>query len=242
MIIRPFLLALAVAAGCQVPPPSTSSDAMVADAGVTDTIDAPAAGLATKTIYSYVDERGHIRMASSIDAIPERHRDQVISTDTGRARSERLTSDRVLVLDLRRSEQGKALNYSVVDLSRLARGTQAVEAAPRDPAGLGRHLARKGADGLLSVLGLKPTRSAPRVILYSAPWCGFCKKAAAHLRKKGVTFIERDIEASRAAAVELERKLRAAGLVGGGIPVLDVGGTLVVGFNQARIDALLDDG
>jgi glutaredoxin 3 len=77
-------------------------------------------------------------------------------------------------------------------------------------------------------------------VLYSAPWCGFCKKAAAHLRLRGIPFEERDIDSDRSAAVELSKKLRQAGLSGGGVPVLDIAGTIVIGFKPDRIDRLLD--
>ena len=85
-----------------------------------------------------------------------------------------------------------------------------------------------------------PEPAASGIILYSAPWCGFCKKAAAHLKARGLRFAERNIDADPTAALELKDKLRQAKISGAGIPVLDVHGTLVVGFDKKRIDALLD--
>jgi len=181
-------------------------------------------------------------MGSSGGAIPERFRDQVLATDTGRDREARLSADRVVVLDLRKREKGKPLNYSVVDLRRMSgRSAPAEVLEPvRDPGALGRRLVRQGAERVRQFMGLAPARAKVRVLLYTAPWCGFCRKAAAYLREKGIAFVERDIEASRSAAVELDRKLRAAGLVGGGVPVLDIGGTIVIGFDRSRIDRLLE--
>ncbi|MBN2359887.1 MAG: glutaredoxin family protein [Deltaproteobacteria bacterium] len=77
------------------------------------------------------------------------------------------------------------------------------------------------------------------VVLYSAPWCGFCKQARAYLKGRGVPFVERDVEASAAAGRELDAKLRAAGAAGAGVPVIDVGGQLVLGFDRPRIDEAL---
>ncbi len=218
---------------CQAAPDETPAPVAQARAAVDG--GAPAA-----TVYSYVDDKGHIRMAARIEDVPAAYRDQVVATDTGRQRRARLASDRVMVLDLRAVQDGKPLNYSVVDLSARVEPPRAAPGPARDPGQLGRNLARRGADRVRSLLGLAPAARPARVVLYSAPWCGFCKKAAAYLRGRGVAFEERDIEASPAAAQELKAKLRQAGLRGGGIPVLDIDGTIVIGFDRARIDALLD--
>ena len=77
------------------------------------------------------------------------------------------------------------------------------------------------------------------VIVYSTAWCGYCRKAKAWLKKKGVDFTERDIEKDSGAADELARKAQAAGVKPGGVPVIDVKGTLVLGFDEARLDQLL---
>ncbi|MBN2498660.1 MAG: hypothetical protein JXR96_28980 [Deltaproteobacteria bacterium] len=159
-----------------------------------------------------------------------------MATDTGRARADRLRSDRAIVLDLRRD--GNRANYSAVDLCGLASRDEG-PAAFADPAAAGRTLVRRAAQALCRALGVEPARPAARIVLYTTPWCGFCKRAAAYLRERGVAFEERDIEANRWAAVELERKMREAGLRGGGVPVIDIDGFLVVGFDRQRLDELL---
>ncbi len=77
------------------------------------------------------------------------------------------------------------------------------------------------------------------VVLYSAAWCGYCKKERAWLKAKGVNFTERDIEKDNGAAEELARKASAAGVRPRGVPVTDVRGTLVEGFDEPRLTALL---
>jgi glutaredoxin len=196
-------------------------------------------GTTTSVVYSYVDDFGKIRMAATIDEVPEAYRDQVVITDTATSRSRRLAADRILVVDLRKESGGKPLNYSVVDLDALQHGPEP-ERDIKDPGALGSLVVQKAADRVKRALGLSRPAGSARVILYSAPWCGFCKKAAEHLKEKGVQFEEKDIEKDRFAAVELSRKLRQAGLTGGGVPVLDIGGTIVVGFNKGKIDRLLD--
>lgn len=191
------------------------------------------------TVYSYVDDRGRIRMAEKIEDIPEDFRGQVALTDTGRPRSERLSPGRVLVVDLRQEGHGGPLNYTVVDLESLGRA-EPLQARPKDPGELGRQAVLRAADRTRRLLGLGAPRPAAAVILYSAPWCGFCEKAARHLRERGVAFEQRDVDADRSAAVELSRKLRQAGLSGGGVPVLDIAGAIVVGFKKEEIDRLLE--
>lgn len=188
-------------------------------------------------VYSYVDGRGRIRMATDLDDIPGEFRGQVVLTDTSRPRAQRLRTDRVLVVDLR--EQGG--NFTVVDLDALGRRAPAAPGGrPRDPGELGAWAVGRLAGRVRALLGIREPEPAVRVVLYTAPWCGFCKRAAAHLRSRGIPFVERDIDSDRPAAVELSQKLRRAGLSGGGVPVLDIAGTIVIGFNRERIDRLLD--
>ena len=77
------------------------------------------------------------------------------------------------------------------------------------------------------------------VVLYTTTWCGFCKKAKAFLKKRGVAFVERDVEKDPGANEELAEKAARAGVRPGGVPVIDVRGTLVIGFDQAKLERLL---
>jgi len=192
-------------------------------------------------VYSYVDDRGRIRMATSLGDIPEEFRDRVVMTDTSRPRNQRLRTDRVLVVDLREEGEKGPVNYTIVDLDALKkRASVSLLRQPKDPGELGEWVVDRVAGRVRSLLGIQAPVSSVRVMLYTAPWCGFCKKAAAHLRSRGISFEERDIDSDRSAAVELSRKLRQAGLSGSGIPVLDIAGTIVIGFKKDRIDRLLD--
>lgn len=199
----------------------------------------PATDGGGKVVYSYVDKSGRIRMAVSLEDIPAEYRDKVVLTDTARPREQRLLTDRVLVVDLREEGEQGPVNYTVVDLEALSARAAPVR-EPKNPGELGRWVVGRVAGRVRALLGIETPAAAARVVLYTAPWCGFCKKAAAHLRSRGVAFEERDVDADRRAAVELSRKLRQAGLSGGGIPVLDIAGTIVIGFKKERIDRLLE--
>ncbi len=86
-----------------------------------------------------------------------------------------------------------------------------------------------------------PSSSAPPVVVYSASWCGVCKKTKRLLQQLGVRFEERDIEASRSAREELAAKAQAAGIQPGGVPVIDVQGRLMQGLDEERLLAWLKE-
>ncbi|HPQ82257.1 MAG: NrdH-redoxin [Candidatus Saccharibacteria bacterium] len=77
-----------------------------------------------------------------------------------------------------------------------------------------------------------------QVILYSAPWCAFCKTEKQYLDHLGVPFVVRDIEEDDGAMAELLAK------VGGetsSVPVTDIDGTIIRGFDRIKIDAALEE-
>jgi glutaredoxin len=79
----------------------------------------------------------------------------------------------------------------------------------------------------------------PLVIIYGADWCGACHDAAAYLKRKGVAFIEKNVETDQGAAREMQQKLAKIGQRAGSIPVLDVKGKVMVGFNPRSVDEAL---
>ena len=83
------------------------------------------------------------------------------------------------------------------------------------------------------------SNAKPVVIIYGASWCSACHDAAAYLRRKNVPFIEKDIEEDPSAAREMNAKLAKNGLRRGSIPVIDVRGRVMVGFNAREVDNAL---
>ncbi len=72
------------------------------------------------------------------------------------------------------------------------------------------------------------------VKVYSTPTCPYCKMAKAFLAENNVKFEDVDVSSSQSAAQEMISK---SGQMG--VPVLDIEGKVVVGFNKARIKQLL---
>ncbi|UCE90476.1 MAG: glutaredoxin family protein [Pseudomonadota bacterium] len=91
----------------------------------------------------------------------------------------------------------------------------------------------------LNVDKLFPDSEAPqrasrkKVVLYSAQWCGYCKKARQYLKQRKVRFTEYDVEKSKQGADEYRS------LKGKGVPLIMVGKQRVNGFDQARLEQLL---
>ncbi|MBW2712255.1 MAG: glutaredoxin family protein [Deltaproteobacteria bacterium] len=75
----------------------------------------------------------------------------------------------------------------------------------------------------------------PQVVLYSASWCGFCRRTTVLLDELGVPFLHKDIERSDAMSDEL---LAIAGNMS--IPFLIINGTEVTGYDPDQISALIN--
>jgi len=74
------------------------------------------------------------------------------------------------------------------------------------------------------------------VLVYSTPWCAFCHAVKQYLDSKGVKYTDKDIEKDPAAAKEAVDK---SGQMG--VPVIDIGGTIIIGFNREQLDLVLRD-
>ncbi len=74
------------------------------------------------------------------------------------------------------------------------------------------------------------------VTIYSSPTCAYCHMAKEYLKHKNVTFKELDVSENPKAA---QWVMESVGQVV--TPVLDINGTVVVGFDRPKIDLALRD-
>ncbi len=72
------------------------------------------------------------------------------------------------------------------------------------------------------------------VTLYSTPSCGFCTKAKNFFRERRIPFTEYNVAADQRKAEEMMRK---SGQMG--VPVIDINGKIIVGFNRPEIERAL---
>lgn len=72
------------------------------------------------------------------------------------------------------------------------------------------------------------------VKIYSTPTCPYCKMAKAFLAENNVAFEDVDVSVSQTAAQEMVKR---SGQMG--VPVIDIDGQLIVGFDRGKIKKLL---
>ncbi|MCX6770942.1 MAG: glutathione S-transferase N-terminal domain-containing protein [Candidatus Micrarchaeota archaeon] len=78
------------------------------------------------------------------------------------------------------------------------------------------------------------TIAQPKVTVYSTPTCPYCVMAKRYLAERGIKYEDVDVAADQARALEM---LTKSGQMG--VPVLDIGGQVIVGFNRPAIDDAL---
>lgn len=74
----------------------------------------------------------------------------------------------------------------------------------------------------------------PRVIVFSTPTCVYCNAVKQYFRQKGIKFRDVDVSRDPVAARDMVRRSGQQG-----VPVIDIGGRIVVGFDRPKIDQLL---
>jgi glutaredoxin len=105
--------------------------------------------------------------------------------------------------------------------------------ASRDAAQRMRERNNAGSAGGIVLASSPSSARGPDVTLYWADWCGYCKKARADLKRRGTSYDLRDID-NPAALAELVDKTGQRG-----IPVLDVDGKILIGYDPEGMDRLL---
>lgn len=73
--------------------------------------------------------------------------------------------------------------------------------------------------------------------IYSTPTCGYCHQAKAFLDERGVRYTDYDVSRDQMAAQEM---VKLTGQMG--VPVIVVGGEVIIGFDRPRLEALLARG
>lgn len=74
----------------------------------------------------------------------------------------------------------------------------------------------------------------PTVKIYSTPPCVYCKMAKAFFKENNIAFEEVDVASDTKAREEMIKK---SGQIG--VPVIDVGGKVIVGFDKPRLSQAL---
>jgi glutaredoxin 3 len=72
------------------------------------------------------------------------------------------------------------------------------------------------------------------VKVYSTPTCPWCTVTKNYLKSKNIQFDDLDVSRNKEAATEMIRKSGQRG-----VPVLDINGNIIIGFDQDGIDRSL---
>lgn len=210
---------LGLACGPERPPKADDADASEPIASEPAVLDASQ----DQFVLTYAGERGVFADAATIADVPEPARGRVGVNLFGR-----------------KPPPGKVWVANLT--APLPDGRYALEAIARDEfeetvLGSGRSSVFELPDGLDS-LGSLAAPEAP-VIVYKTSWCGVCKQLESYLQRKGIEYVAKDIEQDRTAAAELAAKAKAAGVPTGSVPMIDVGGKLLRGFDRNALEQLL---
>lgn len=81
---------------------------------------------------------------------------------------------------------------------------------------------------------MEAKKKYPRVVMFSTPTCTYCKKAKKYFREKQIPFRDVDVSRDQAAARDM---LKRSGQQG--VPQIQVGSKMVIGFDRPKIDRLL---
>lgn len=72
------------------------------------------------------------------------------------------------------------------------------------------------------------------VTIYTTPTCGYCHMAKEFFKEHGVTYKEINVASDMEAQQDMIKK---SGQMG--VPVIDIDGTIVVGYSPDKLSALL---
>lgn len=74
-----------------------------------------------------------------------------------------------------------------------------------------------------------------QVTIYSTEFCGYCKLAKQYFKENNVAFTEKRVDTDEIAREEMIKKSGQYG-----VPVIDVDGKLVIGYDKPQLAQLLE--
>jgi glutaredoxin len=194
-------------------------------------------------LFTYAEPKGTFATTDKPESVPETARGMVRVFDPS-APEKTPGGGRVYVTNLNEvMSKGRA---PAKPMSREAFETAALAA---NPTGESSPLAAQGMrpapipalDAGAAPATPPPAGGPPVVTIYGTSWCGACRAAREYLTGRKIPFADKDIEKDPEAARELTTKAAKMGIPTDRVPVIDVRGRLLLGFDRARIEALLGE-
>jgi glutaredoxin len=192
-------------------------------------------------MLTWIDERGGTHVEVTPSDVPTSGRKLVRVLVAER---EEGTRDPIYVADL--DSPGAGGRFEARSLARAdwekeierRRDAWAAEIAPPPPPAA---LAPRGPTGAPGPAPPRETAKNPlpdgvTVIVYGAEWCKPCHEAEAWLKARKIPVVLKDVDKSPEADFEMHEKLAKSGRRQGSIPVIDVAGKILVGFNPSALE------
>jgi glutaredoxin len=219
--------------GCHRSAPDTAPTAQ----GAPTTIEVLKGG---RWLFTYAEAAGTFATTDKPETIPEQARGlvRVIEpTEQMKGGADRVYVSNVGELLSSGKTQAKAMSREAFETAALAAlpGGQSSPFAAHQPAPAPAS-ARPPAGTPGSAL---PSGATPVVTIYGTSWCGACRAARAYMTEHKIPFADKDIERDPGAAQELADKASKMGIPTDRVPIIDVRGRLLLGFDRERIEALL---
>jgi glutaredoxin len=210
-------------------------------------------------LFTYAEPAGTFATTDKPETVPAEARALVRVLDPAEpmSMSTKSAGDRVYVTNLNEltakgKSSARAMSreaFETAALAGLPGGQSSPFAAERGPApsmappgagapGPGGAAAGAPASGT-SASGASASGATPAVTIYGTSWCGACRAAREFLTERKIPFADKDVERDPDAARELAAKASKMGIPTDRVPIIDVRGRLLLGFDRARIEALL---
>jgi glutaredoxin len=176
-------------------------------------------------LLTWIDESGDFHATESLADIKNANKERVRVVFTN---DNSVDPDHVWVADLRQKDDKGG--YVVRSIARSA----------WEEMGASHRKSRMEAIGTPApVIDAGPGNEVEAVI-YGAEWCNACHEMARYLKTKGIKFVEKDVDKSSVIQAELQSKFAKAHVPPtSSIPVTDINGRLIVGFNPQAVDSAL---
>jgi glutaredoxin len=229
----PVLIAILGLAACHRATPEAAPAATALPA----TIEVLKGG---RWLFTYVEPAGTFATTDKPETVPGEARALVRVLDPSEPMSTSMKSaaDRVYVTNLNElTDKGKS---SARTMSREAFETAALAALPGGQSSP--YAGQQTRPAPLPAVDAGTTLAngaTPVVTIYGTSWCGACRAAREFLTERKIPFADKDVERDPEAARELSAKASKMGIPTDRVPIIDVRGRLLLGFDRARIEALL---
>jgi glutaredoxin len=84
-----------------------------------------------------------------------------------------------------------------------------------------------------------PVSAEAPVVIYGATWCAYTQAAHTYFQQHHVPVVFRNVEQDNDAWEEMHQRVQSAGVTATGIPILDVRGHILVGFQVEDVERVL---